>query len=215
MRISQLSRTTGVPVATIKYYLREGLLPPGDSVGATNQAEYTERHVHRLHLVRTLLQVGGLSVAAARDTVHALDDPAVDRHHVIGTAHTALPARRHGPSEPAADDVTTARREVVDFLTGLGWPAAAVDLAEPISMLADALVGLRRLGRDVGPEVFTPYAETADALAARELATVDPAAPAERVIEDVVIGTVVFESALIALRRLAHARHSAERFNKR
>lgn len=102
-----------------------------------------------------------------------------------------------------ADDVATARREVAQFLTGLGWPDIAGDTAESMSMLAEALVALRRLGRDVGPEVFTPY----------ELSTIDPAAPAERLIEDVVIGTVVFESALVALRRLAHATHSAARFS--
>jgi DNA-binding transcriptional MerR regulator len=29
MRMSDLSRSSGVSVTTIKYYLREGLLPPG------------------------------------------------------------------------------------------------------------------------------------------------------------------------------------------
>lgn len=28
MRIGDLAKTTGVPVATLKFYLREGLLPP-------------------------------------------------------------------------------------------------------------------------------------------------------------------------------------------
>ncbi len=212
MRISELSRTTGVSVATIKYYLREGLLPPGDDAGALNQAEYTERHVHRLHLVRTLLRVGGLSVAAARDTVHAVDDPAVNWHHLIGTAHTALPARGREPIEAPPDDVATARSEVANFLAGLGWPDAATDMSPPMWVLAEALTALRRLGGDVGPEVFTLYAETADVLAGQELSTIDPARGGERMIEDVVIGTVVFESALVALRRLAHAKHSAARF---
>jgi len=36
--MSALSRTTGVPVAAVKYYLREGLLPPGAPTGV-NQAE--------------------------------------------------------------------------------------------------------------------------------------------------------------------------------
>ena len=210
MRISELSRRTGVPVATIKYYLREGLLPSGDSAGAANQAEYTEHHVHRLHLVRTLLQVGGLSVAAARATVRALDDPAVDRHHLIGTAHTALPARGQEHGRRPAADVIDARDEVARYLAGLGWPVPIDDPS--VAMLADTLVALRRLGRPVGPDVLAPYAETADALAARELAAIDPDTTRERLVEDVVIGTVVFESALIALRRLAHAKHSAERF---
>ena len=32
MLMAELSRRSGVPVATIKYYLREGLLPPGEAI---------------------------------------------------------------------------------------------------------------------------------------------------------------------------------------
>ena len=42
MRISELSARTGVPVATIKYYLREGLLPEGERTAPT-QATYADR----------------------------------------------------------------------------------------------------------------------------------------------------------------------------
>ncbi|RAC11977.1 MerR family transcriptional regulator, partial [Burkholderia multivorans] len=54
MRISELSRRSDVPVATIKYYLREGLLPAGERTSAT-QAVYTDAHVNRLALIRALL----------------------------------------------------------------------------------------------------------------------------------------------------------------
>jgi DNA-binding transcriptional MerR regulator len=39
MRIAELSRRSGVSVPTIKYYLREGLLPPGERT-SPNQALY-------------------------------------------------------------------------------------------------------------------------------------------------------------------------------
>ena len=41
MLMAELSRSSGVPVATIKDYLREGLLPPGTATSAT-RAEYGE-----------------------------------------------------------------------------------------------------------------------------------------------------------------------------
>ena len=41
MRIGELSRATEVPVPTIKYYLREGLLPHGE-LSSPNQASYGE-----------------------------------------------------------------------------------------------------------------------------------------------------------------------------
>ncbi len=39
MLMAELSRRSGVPVATVKYYLREGLLPSGVTTSAT-RAEY-------------------------------------------------------------------------------------------------------------------------------------------------------------------------------
>ena len=205
MRISELSRATGVPVATVKYYLREGLLPPGEAT-ARNQADYGEEHVRRLRLVRALLEVGRVPLAAVRRVLAAVDEEALPLHEVLGTAHHAL-----GPREdpgPVADDLAQAHKEIDAFLDELGWeltPHAPARRA-----LADALVALRRLGRQVGPEAFAPYAALADSLAAAEVAHVAAhEGPRAALVEEVVVGTVVFEAALVALRRLAQEHHSA------
>jgi DNA-binding transcriptional MerR regulator len=209
MRINELSKITGVSVATIKYYLREGLLPGGSVHGASNQADYDTEHVHRLNLVRTLVHVGGLPVAVVRDVVAALDRPTLSRHRLLAIAHNALPGR---PAHLPLDDVAQqARADVNDWLLDMGWRSSPNAPAR--AMLADALAALRRLGRDVPVEVFTPYARAADSLAELELSSLDPTAPKARMVEDAVIGTVVFEAALIALRRLAQANHSAKRYS--
>ncbi len=78
--------------------------------------------------------------------------------------------------------------------------------------LAAALTALRVLGMEVGPSVFDPYAKLVFGLAEHELATVPDEGPREQVVESVVIGTVVFEAALVALRRLAQSHHSRQRF---
>ena len=72
MKISELSRTTGTPIPTIKYYIREGLLARGTPT-ATNQADYDESHVQRLRLIRVLREVADLSVATLTQVVAALD----------------------------------------------------------------------------------------------------------------------------------------------
>src|SRR5262245_3994370 len=72
MKISELSRRSGVPIASIKYFLREGLLPAGQATAAT-LAEYGEAHIQRLRLIKALTTVGGLSIAAARDVLAAVD----------------------------------------------------------------------------------------------------------------------------------------------
>ena len=70
MRMSELSRRSGASVTTIKYYLREGLLPAGRQTAAT-QAEYDEQHLRRLRLIRALTGVRGLSVSTTRDLLDA------------------------------------------------------------------------------------------------------------------------------------------------
>jgi hypothetical protein len=71
----------------------------------------------------------------------------------------------------------------------------------------------RQLGWRCDADV-TPYAHLADRLAERELGTISTNAPRDRTVEAVVIGTVVFETALVALRRLAEAHYSARRFGE-
>lgn len=209
MRMSALSARSGLPVPTIKYYLREGLLPPGRAT-APNQASYDETHVHRLRLIRTLMEVGGLGLAQVREVTRALEDELLSLHDLLGIAHHAIgaPAR----DGPVPDDVRLARADVGSFLDDLGWEVSS--RAPGRRALADALVALRRLGRHVEAEVFGRYAATAYELAAWELdqTAADREASRSEVVEDVVIGTVVFEAALVALRRLAQEHHSAIRF---
>lgn len=90
MRLAELSARSGVSTATIKYYLREGLLHPGRRVTAT-QAEYDEGHLRRLRLVRALIQVGKIPVASAREVLAALQDGDLDRNERLGSAVWALP----------------------------------------------------------------------------------------------------------------------------
>ena len=207
MRIAELSRRGGVPVATVKYYLREGLLPPGEAT-ARNQADYAEEHLHRLRLVRALLEVGKLPLASVRDVLAAVDEESLPLHEVLGRAHHALGPRDAGGPEP--EDVRRARNEVDGLLVALGWRVSQA--APGRRALADALVALRRLGRDVGPEAFEPYAKVAESLAAGELAHLDGHEGSRAdLVEAVVVGTVVFEAALVALRRLAQEHHSALR----
>src|SRR6478752_6940457 len=64
MRMKELSEVSGVPVATIKFYQRERLLPAGERTHP-NQSVYGDEHLRRIRLIRALIEVGGLSVAAA------------------------------------------------------------------------------------------------------------------------------------------------------
>ena len=52
MKISELSAQSAVSIASIKYYIREGVLAAGEPTAA-NQADYGEEHLDRLRLIRS------------------------------------------------------------------------------------------------------------------------------------------------------------------
>ena len=208
-----------MPVPTIKYYLRQGLVPPGIAT-AVNQADYGDDHAHRLRLIRVLREVGELSIAQIQPILSALDDERLTVHEVLRVPHRSLASgsraadvssdrRAAMGGGDAADDVR-AQADVDDFLNDLGWQVARDAPAR--RTLADTLLALRRRGRDAGPEVFRPYAAIADDLAEREVASLPAGGTRLDTLEAMVIGTVVFEAALTALRRLAHEHHSSRRF---
>ena len=213
MRLAELSDRSGVSTTTIKYYLRERLLPPGRRITAT-QAEYDEAHLRRLRLVRALIQVGRVPVATAREVLAAVEDEALDQHMRIGAAVWALP---HGP-EPEDDDPATeaAQREVDRLLKQLDWgfSRAVAALSPAYRTLVSAVATLHRLGYPCGVEHLTPYARISAQLAVHDLDLIEEyATPLEKV-EAAVMLTVLYEPILLSLRRLAEAEESNRRFGE-
>jgi DNA-binding transcriptional MerR regulator len=205
MRIGELSRRAGVPVPTIKFYLREGLLPPGEPAGR-NQASYGEAHLHRLRLVQALRGVGGLTVAATREVVRTLDGPLPSRHELMGRAHRAV--IRPSPHDPADPDWTRAREEAAGQVRDLGW---RVDPGSPaLDRLADVLLAAHRVGGHGLVKDLPDYAEAALAVARREVASAVGAGDPAAVMAAVVTGTVLGEALLSAVRLLAHEHVSAD-----
>jgi DNA-binding transcriptional MerR regulator len=198
VRIAELSRRSGVSIPTIKFYLREGLLPPGAAMAA-NQADYTETHVRRLGLIRALIDVGRLSVAKAREVLAAVSADDISPIDLLGTAqHAVIRAIPADPDDPAT---RAARGEVTALLDGLGWQ---VDPGSPaLDQAAEAIRVFRALGQDDLLSLLGTYAEAAALVAGREVAAVVARQDPDRMVEGVVIGTVLGEALLDALRLLA------------
>jgi DNA-binding transcriptional MerR regulator len=211
MKLSELSERSGVPPATIKYYLRERLLPPGRRVSAT-QAEYDESHLRRL--VRALIQIGQVPVSAARAVLAAAEDDSLDQHERLGAAVWALPY----PAEPEEEDTAAeaARREVDLLLERQGWHfGLKMGAHSPVyRTLVSAVASMNRLGYPADHEQLTPYANAAAQLAVHDLDLIEMyGTPLERV-EAAVVLTMLGERVLLSLRRLAEAEESNHRFGK-
>lgn len=210
MRMGELSQVTGVPVATLKYYLREGLLHAGTAT-AVNQADYDDSHVKRVTLVQALLHLGRLSIADARSVVAAVDDESLPIHDAFGVAQDALVPARERDEERYSAAMVSVDRFVRRHRLKVR-PDAAVRW-----MLADALIGLEDCGLlpeglEVDASMFDEMVAPLVQLAATEVGTTPMDATRAEQVEHTVVGTIVFEVAYAALRRMALEHASAERF---
>jgi DNA-binding transcriptional MerR regulator len=208
VRISELSKQSGVTVATIKYYLREGLLPPGVKI-SERHADYGDHHVARLRLLRVLRDVGAIPVADLREIVDAVQNEALSVHQMFGAAYDALARSSQAVSQ---HDRVLASHVVQQA----GWTHV-----RPDTPALDQLAHLLSVLRDVGWPLDLPNAATylglVDAIAAYEvsrLTAADLHADRNTVVEQMVVGQVVFGQLLLSLRRLAHEHHSALKFNE-
>ncbi|WP_443079747.1 MerR family transcriptional regulator [Streptomyces sp. P9-A4] len=193
---------------TIKFYVREGLLPPGE-LTSPNQASYGEAHAQRLRLIRALLDVGGLSVAGIREVIVAVDDPERSVHKVLGEAASRMVPRYE--REPGAG-MEEAREKVAALISARGW---RVDEGAPaMEALATALAALEDVGHGGFDEVLGTYADAAERVARADLDYVAHHVAREELVESVVVGTVIGDAIFSALRRLAQTDASDRAFGR-
>lgn len=199
MRMAELSRESGLPVATIKFYLREGLLPPGERT-SPNQALYSEDHLRRLRLIRALIEVGGLSVASARAVLDSMEEGPIA---ALATAQDAM-------VEPVGAEDEWARERYDELMERMGWEVYADSAAA--QHLRDLLVTARDAGGIDFVADWAAYAEHADALARHDLAWIAGLPDLEGTISGAVVGTVLGAAYFNALRMLAHQHYSVQRW---
>jgi DNA-binding transcriptional MerR regulator len=224
MRMAEFSRVSGVPTATIKFYLREGLLHPGQRT-APNQATYGESHLRRLRLVRALREMGGLRIETIRRVLESVDG-ADNPWNIVGRVCDAIGENGRERSD-AGPSITRAAADVDAFLAEQGLPVRAESSAR--AQLIEALVAVRSaLGPGFPVAAFSWYSDAVRGLAKDEVDVAissnvtewshqdrqrdgsgpAPARDLSEILEATVYGTVLFEPVLLALRRLWHERHA-------
>ena len=198
MKVSELSTRSGVPISSIKYYLREGLLQSGVRT-ATNQADYGEPHVRRLRLIRSMTEIGELPLARVRATLAAVDDDTVTLHDTFGAVMHGLD---DGLDPHGADpDLTAAHDEVTAWLTERHWHFDPVAPAH--HRLAELITTMRRFGFPVSLNDFDAAADHAEAAARGEVAYARAKEDRASAVETMIVGTVVIERVLLEIRRLS------------
>ena len=204
MRISELVERSGVPLPTVKYYVREGLLMPGTTTART-RAEYGDEHLHRLAVIRALIEVVGLSVQQTRQVLALIamrPGSPVELFDVLGRAVGTLPPEV--PAEASIAPDYPRARAALDTLGQLYDPRYAA-----VAQLERAIAAAEAAGVALTDDRLEVYGR-----AVRDIARFDldhlPSEPAEAV-EYAVLGTALYEPMLMALRRLAHQDLAAAR----
>jgi DNA-binding transcriptional MerR regulator len=200
MRISELAQRSGVPIATIKYYLRERLLHEGELTSAT-QASYDDSHLDRLRLIRALVGPAGLSIAQVRAVLQQVDHPPESVHDLLGVGAEAITKK---------PPVGASHERVHELMRAWGWRVDEKD-CDTHAALEEALQGLDAAGFPLPPGALEDYRQHMEAIAGVEVAGV-PTGSAEAAVRYVVLGTVLVEPLLLALRRMAQQEASARRF---
>lgn len=203
MKMAELVQASGVPIATIKYYRREGMLPAGDATAA-NQAEYGEGHVRRLALIRALIEVGGLSIDSARSVIEAIDSE-VSLQWVFAAAQHAVST----VIAPATIDAGSAER-IAGVTQGWRYSPDNPGLLGAVRAAA-AFTGA---GQTDERGWFGKYAEAAMLAAEADIDELQTREGRSAQAETVVVGTVLGDALFSGLRRAAQEHVTSVRFGE-
>lgn len=206
MRISELAQRAGVPVPTVKFYVREKLLPSG-TLTARNQARYDDRHLQRLRLVRALTTVGGLEIGAVRELLATIDDPDVTLVAVYeGIEKAQYPAQ---PNTPGFHGVEMARADIDYLAEKLGWQEGPTRPGR--ESLAQVLTALRALGCAAEIDFFLPFARAAETVVQAEIDLIEGADGVD-VNASAMVRSILFDVVMSLMLRTVRQHEAAERF---
>lgn len=206
MRVSELAATAGVALSAVKFYQREGLLPPGERI-APNQVSYSAVHVQRLRLVRALVETGGLSVAKTKKVIAALDHPGSSLADTFGVAQHAMHLTRTGVTDRPSDP---SRQRILDLCRERHWVVSEDNPG--VDGAARALDGLRAVDFHAPDDYLTDYAGAAELAADADLRILLTLAGRDRAAEIMVVGTVLGDHLFAGLRRIAQQDATTEMF---
>jgi DNA-binding transcriptional MerR regulator len=223
VKISDLSRRTGVPISRIKYYIREGLLPPGDAT-APNQADYGERHLSGIELIRSLREHADLSIPAIRRVVAGVAAAEEERRDGVAEGFRSVGSeRRAAAPAPVLDreqpEYRRARAEFEEVFRARAWTFAEDD--PDVQELLTAVITARRVLTDTPPAGgWQRYADLAETAASFEVPDDwDPDRHPRETLRFAIAGTYLLEPIILAFRRIAlserHHRLRARRQRER
>lgn len=203
MQLNELSRRSGVSPASIKYYLREGLLPGGEAIHAT-RAEYSARHLERLDLIQALRKIVGLNIAQIRGLVKMADD-GVPRLDLLAAVQRVV-LNLENYSTAMGGDAAAATDAVVRLR---GWPDSPSDARNALTAHLEMMASLNI---PVSEDELETYSKAADDVAGIDIAATTAPESVDRLILTAAVGMHTHSQLLLKLLALAQASHAIRRY---
>ena len=143
--------------------------------------------------------------ALLQELLEYLDDPAVGLHDMLGRTVYAITG-----DVGASGSLDEAEADLAGAMAHVGWQVGkdAPALAGARSVLAR----MHELGWGPGEETLRAWAEAADRAAEGDLAAIGRTTDREEAAETALVGTVLGDALLAALRRIAQESRSAQRY---
>lgn len=202
MRLAQLSEVSGTSPASIKFYLRAGLLQPGTPINPT-RADYTEEHVRRLRLIRGLRSTVGMGLEDIRrilDASTGVEDSAPRRLALLATVQSVVLRLDGAAAASAAGDA---------LVRAMAWPD---EDSEARSAVDHHLAVMDAAGVGVRPDVLEAYGRAADTIAGAQLAATELQDTVEDFILTAAVGMHLHNQLVLKVVALAQASHSIRRY---
>jgi DNA-binding transcriptional MerR regulator len=203
MQLKELSEQSGVSAASIKYYLREGLLPTGETVHAT-RAQYSDQHVSRLRLIQALRKVVDLNIEQIRSLLVLADGGAPRLELLAAVQRTVL--RLDAVSTDRGDIRTEAGDAVVRLRN---WPDK---LSDARNALNAHLSLMERLGIPVPLELLDAYSKALDDVAGLDISVTTAPEDVNELILTAAVGMHLHSQLVLKLLALAQASHAIRHY---
>lgn len=203
MQLKELSERTGISPASIKFYLREGLLPAGHSVHAT-RAEYSPQHVTRLELIQALRRVVGLNITQIRNLLKLADDGVPRLELLAAVQRTVLQLDEVGTDD---GDMRTKGGDAVVRLRD--WPDVQTDARKALNA---HLERMENLGVPVAGEVLDAYSQAVDNIAHFDITATSASDDVNQLIMAAAVGMHLHGQLVLKLLALAQASHAIRRY---
>jgi DNA-binding transcriptional MerR regulator len=201
MQLKELSGQSGVSAASIKYYLREGLLPAGGTVHAT-RAQYSASHVERLELIQALRRIVGLNIEQIRGLLKMADDGAPRLALLAAVQRVVL----HLESAASGDVPTPAADAVVRLRNWPDYPSDARNALDAHLELMESL------NIPVSGGLLDIYSKAMDDVAGLDIAATTAPESVDQLILTAAVGMHMHSQLLLKLLALAQASHAIRRY---